>query len=52
MKLGILVDIHEHVEYLSMSLTIFSEQGVDQVVVLRDVLELGQRLRETIALSR
>ena len=50
MKLGILADIHEHVEYLSKSLATFSEQGVDQVVVLGDVFELGERLRETIAL--
>lgn len=49
-KLGILADIHEHVEYLRRSLAIFSEQGVDQVVVLGDVFELGQRLRETVAL--
>ena len=40
MKLGILADIHEHVEYLSRSLATFSEQGVDQVVVLGDVFEL------------
>ena len=50
MKLGILADIHEHVEYLRRSLATFSEQGVDQVVVLGDVFELGERLRETIAL--
>ena len=52
MELGILADIHEHVEYLSRSLAIFSEQGVDQVIVLGDVFELGQRLRETIGLGR
>ncbi len=31
-KLGILADIHEHVEYLRSSLATFSDQGVDQVV--------------------
>lgn len=50
MKIGILADIHEHVEYLRSALAIFTEQGVDQVVVLGDVFELGERLRETIAL--
>ena len=39
-KLGILADIYEHVEYLNRSLATFSEQGVDQVVVLGDVFEL------------
>ena len=30
MKLGILADIHEHVEHLRRSLTVFEERGVDQ----------------------
>ena len=50
MRLGILADIHEHLEYLRGSLEVFGEQGVDQVIVLGDVFELGLRLEQTIAL--
>jgi hypothetical protein len=49
-RLGILADIHEHVDHLRRALTTFARQGVDQVVVLGDVFELGHHLAETILL--
>jgi hypothetical protein len=50
MKLGILADIHEQVDSLRRSLQVLEQQGVDQVVVLGDVYELGLRLEETVRL--
>ncbi len=50
MKLGILADIHEHMEHLRGSLSVFSRQGVEKVVVLGDVFQLGLQLEETVGL--
>src|SRR4051794_10467104 len=50
MKLGILADIHEQVDFLRRSLHVFDQQGVEQVVVLGDVYEMGLRLDETTRL--
>ena len=50
MKLGLLADIHEDVEHLSLALARFERAGVDRVVVLGDVFETGRRIEETVAL--
>lgn len=50
MKLGLLADVHEHVEHLEAALQNFREQAVDQVLVLGDVFGQGKRLKETCRL--
>jgi hypothetical protein len=50
MKLGLITDIHEHVEYLRIALGRFHEEHVDQVVVIGDVFEMGTRIEETCRL--
>jgi hypothetical protein len=50
MKLGILADIHEHVEHLQAALARFDALGVDRVIVLGDLYEMGRRIRETVLL--
>jgi len=50
MKLGLLTDIHEQVEFLNVALGHFRRERVDQVVVIGDVLETGERLEETCRL--
>jgi predicted phosphodiesterase len=51
MRIGILADIHEDAERLTLALQRFRRQGVQQVVVLGDVVfEMGSRVHETIAL--
>jgi predicted phosphodiesterase len=52
MKLGILADVHEHVENLREALEVLRQQGADRFVVLGDVFETGKRLEETIGLLR
>ena len=50
MKLGLITDIHEHVEHLRTALDRFHSEGVDQVVLIGDVLEMGKRMEETCRL--
>src|SRR5262245_26709063 len=50
MKLGILTDIHEDVERLRLALQHFRQEEVEQVVLLGDVFDTGERLRETVSL--
>ncbi len=50
MKLGLLADIHESNEHLHVALDQFRAEGVDQVVVLGDLFELGERIEETCRL--
>ena len=50
MKLGLVTDIHESVELLDSALSRFRKEGVDQVVVIGDVFEMGDRIEETCAL--
>jgi len=50
MKLGLITDIHEHVEHLRTALRHFKELEVDQIVVIGDVFELGYRIEETCRL--
>jgi hypothetical protein len=50
MRLGILADIHEDVPKLTLALQHFRREGVQQVVLLGDVFDTGNRLRETVAM--
>jgi len=50
MKLGLITDIHEQVRPLHRALDRFEKEGVDQVVVIGDVFEMGERIEETCRL--
>ncbi len=50
MKLGLLTDIHEHVEHLRTALDRFRAESVDQIVMIGDVFERGDRIEETCRL--
>lgn len=47
MKIGILADIHEHVINLRSAIEHLRRENVDQIVVLGDVFEMGERIHET-----
>jgi predicted phosphodiesterase len=44
MRIGILADIHEHVDYLSQALELLNDDGIDQIVLLGDVALDGRNL--------
>jgi len=46
MRLGLIADIHEHVEFLRAALDRFRQEQVERVVVLGDVFETGERIEE------
>lgn len=50
MKLGLLTDIHEQVDHLRTALNRFWTEKVDQVVVIGDLCETGERIEETCRL--
>lgn len=50
MRLGLLADIHEQVDALRAALEALREHAVDQIVVLGDLVESGERLEETCRL--
>ena len=50
MRLGILADIHEHIDHLRWALAVLRGRSVDRLVVLGDVFETGRLLRETVEL--
>lgn len=50
MRLGLLADIHEDLARLRAALQLFAKQRVEQVVVLGDLFEMGQRIEETCRL--
>src|SRR5262249_12830104 len=50
MKLGLITDIHEHVDYLRTALDRLHSEKVDQIVMIGDVFETGQRIEETCQL--
>ena len=39
--------IHEHVDSLQWALDLFCTKGVEQVVVIGDVFEMGERIEQT-----
>jgi predicted phosphodiesterase len=47
MKLGLITDIHEQVEFLRIALDRFRQEQVDRVVVIGDIFETGERIEET-----
>jgi hypothetical protein len=50
MRLGLLADVHEQVQFLGLALDRFGRVAVDRVVVLGDMFETGQRIEETCRL--
>jgi hypothetical protein len=46
MKLGLICDIHEHVEHLQQALDYFSNCSVDRIVVIGDLFGTGERIEE------
>ena len=50
MKLGLITDIHEHVGHLRTALDQFRRHGVEQIVVIGDVFEMGERIEESCQL--
>ncbi len=50
MKLGLITDVHEHVEFLRLALDRFDKEQVDQIVMIGDVFEMGERIDETCRL--
>ena len=50
MKLGLITDIHEHVVALRRALEHLAELGVDKIVMIGDVVEMGRRLEGTCQL--
>src|SRR5258708_7416668 len=50
MKLGLVTDIHEHVEHLRTALDRFRSEQVDRIVMIGDVIGMAQRIEETCRL--
>ncbi len=50
MKLGLITDIHEQVEHLQTAINCFRRSSVEQIVVIGDVFEMGERIEETCRL--
>lgn len=50
MRIGILADIHEHVDELRQCLAALRDAGADCLVTLGDICHDGQRLEETVEL--
>lgn len=50
MKLGLITDIHEHVDLLRIALARLAKERVDKIVFIGDIVELGERLEETCRL--
>lgn len=50
MRLGLLADIHEHLDFLRIALAWLRRQEVDQIVVLGDIVSTGERLEEACRL--
>ena len=46
MKLGLICDVHEHLEYLQQALDQFAVCSVDRIVGIGDLFETGQRIDE------
>jgi len=50
MKLGLIADVHEHAARLKKCLLALRAEGVDQIVMLGDVVEMGKSIRPTCEL--
>ena len=50
MKLGLITDIHEHVGHLRTALDCLQQERVDQVVVIGDLVQMGEEIEETCRL--
>src|SRR5579863_4853442 len=50
MKLGLITDIHEHVEFLRAALVRLRAAEVDQIVMIGDVIGMAQQVEETCRL--
>lgn len=50
MRIGILADIHEEVERLAEALKRLRAEGVDAIVELGDIFEMGKRIGPTVEL--
>jgi hypothetical protein len=52
MRLGLLADIHEEVEWLRRAIDALQKDDVSKFVVLGDVFDTGQRIAETVDVLR
>jgi hypothetical protein len=50
MKIGLITDIHEHVEELRFALAACDRHQVERIICLGDVFETGAAIHETVAL--
>jgi hypothetical protein len=50
MRLGLITDVHEHVDHLRLALQRLCQERADQIVLIGDVFELGDRIEETCRL--
>ena len=48
MKLGLIADIHEHLGHLQECLRMLNAEGVDQIVMLGDVCEMGAKIKPDV----
>lgn len=50
MRLGLIADVHEAIEFLAAALELFRREGVDRIVCAGDLVGAGDRLDEAAAL--
>jgi len=50
MKLGLITDVHEHVDDLQLALDACDRCGVDRIICLGDVIQTGDAIHETVSL--
>ncbi len=50
MKLGLITDVHEHIEHLRTALDCLRSANVDRIVFIGDVVGMAQRIEETCQL--
>ena len=48
MRLGILADIHEHLELMRDAIRVLEDQDVDRIILLGDIAYDGQHVAETV----
>jgi hypothetical protein len=52
MRIGLLADIHEHVEGLEAAIALCRRQRVDRLLTLGDIFETGEHFADTVDLLR